>query len=263
MQGLTQKFGTLMACQRTFLAGRSVNLQQSAGLKRWVEEKHGIPARPKKPQTPYLKYINQLRPNLVKANPNLKFTEITKLAGAEWQKLSATQRKPFEANFSNEWAAYLQAVENYKSSLTEEQKALIEDVKEQEKKKLAKKEIRMQERENGKPKRYLTAFMLYSQEASANRGNIPRIDFQVKLGEQWRKLDAATKDKYQKRSDELRVEYLASLKKWEDKMIRLGNLTLVRNDVLADNQAKAVASLKKKSVKHMMAKVMATKATKK
>jgi hypothetical protein len=67
-------------------------------------------------------------------------------------------------------------------------------------------------------------------------------EWQKKMSESWKKLSASDKAKYEQQSLKLRDDYYDSLKKWEDKMIRLGNLALVRSSVLKDKQAKALAN---------------------
>lgn len=61
------------------------------------------------------------------------------------------------------------------------------------------------------------------------------------MSENWKKLSVTDKTRCEAQSLKLRDDYFDSLKKWEDKMIRLGNLALVRSSVLKDKQAKALA----------------------
>jgi hypothetical protein len=62
------------------------------------------------------------------------------------------------------------------------------------------------------------------------------------MSESWKKLSASEKTRFEEQSLQLRNDYFDSLKKWEDKMIRLGNLALVRSSVLKEKQAKALAN---------------------
>jgi len=64
------------------------------------------------------------------------------------------------------------------------------------------------------------------------------------MGQQWRKLPEAEKEKYKSRVESSLHEYSQKLKKWEEKMIRLGNLAFVRTHVLNARQAQAVASMR-------------------
>jgi hypothetical protein len=48
--------------------------QQSVGLKQSLEEKIGLPEKPKRPMTPYFRFMAEVRPALMKNNPNVKVT---------------------------------------------------------------------------------------------------------------------------------------------------------------------------------------------
>ena len=48
--------------------------QQCATIKQSIEKSIGIPEKPKKPLTPYFRYLEKIRPGLVKDNPNVKIT---------------------------------------------------------------------------------------------------------------------------------------------------------------------------------------------
>jgi len=59
----------------TFIFRNTSSLyQQNAGLKKSVEEKLGLPLKPKKPLTPYFRFMAQIRPVLIQKNPQAKVT---------------------------------------------------------------------------------------------------------------------------------------------------------------------------------------------
>lgn len=51
--------------------------------------------QPKKPMTSFLFYSNSIQKSLREKNPSLGITEISKLAGQKWNKLSEKQKSPF------------------------------------------------------------------------------------------------------------------------------------------------------------------------
>jgi len=59
-----------------------------------VPEDKGV--QPKKPMAAFFHFGNQNRAKLWKENPDLKVTEIAKLNGEQWAKLTAEERKPFD-----------------------------------------------------------------------------------------------------------------------------------------------------------------------
>ncbi|XP_059468635.1 uncharacterized protein LOC132192611 [Neocloeon triangulifer] len=255
MQTSMQKICTAMGSHRTFLLGRSLNVQQTAGLKRSVEAKLGIPSKPVKPLSAFFRFAAQLRPNLLKSHPDLKATQVSKVAGVEWLKLNAQQKQQYETPYKKEYNTYLQAMDKYKSSLTEEHKSKINEAEQEIKQKKTRREIKQKSEELGKPKKPASSFILYLQENASKRGDTPVKDWVTKVGESWKKLSAAEKAKYETRGKQLRKDYVNNLEKWEDKMVRQGNLALVRTGVMHAKQAKAIA----KSTKNTLVKKPAAK----
>jgi len=54
-------------------------------------------AKPKKPLSSFMLFANDIRPKLRTENPTSKMTEIGKLIGAEWAKLSAAKKEEWKA----------------------------------------------------------------------------------------------------------------------------------------------------------------------
>jgi len=61
-----------------------------------------------------------------------------KISGVEWMKMKPEQKQKYEGNYKKEWEVYLQELQKYKSSMTEEQKMKINDYK------MGQKEIKIQ-----------------------------------------------------------------------------------------------------------------------
>lgn len=53
-------------------------------------------AAPKKTPNSFVFYTNSRRPEIMKKHPETKLTEVTKITGAEWQKMSDKEKEPFE-----------------------------------------------------------------------------------------------------------------------------------------------------------------------
>ena len=121
-------------------------------MKRAALEKLGIPQKPVRPLSPYFRFLAQVRPNLTKAHPNLKltgeefllkiskaaaifqilnkfiyFSELSKVAGVEWLKLSAQQKQQFDAPYRKDLVGYTRAMTEFKASLTDEHKMKIKE----------------------------------------------------------------------------------------------------------------------------------------
>jgi transcription factor A len=146
--------------------------QQIAGLKKSIEDKLGLPPKPKKPLTPYFRFMAQIRPNLTQKNPQAKATgrtsfiivemkvlivsfmllfyecfvfttDIVKLTAQEWEKVDTTVREQLEADYKREMVDFVAAQVKYDQMLTNEQreeikKAKIDIAESKEKRKLKK-----------------------------------------------------------------------------------------------------------------------------
>jgi len=71
---------------------------------------------PKKPQTGYFLFTATRRPELSKAHPDKKITELAKLMGAEWKALSEADKQPFLAKAAEAKAAYALKLKAYKGT---------------------------------------------------------------------------------------------------------------------------------------------------
>jgi transcription factor A len=59
-------------------------------------------------------------------------------------------------------------------------------------------------------------------------------DWQLFLGNEWLKLSEEQKSPYVTQSKKLLEEYKRDIQIWEEKMIRLGNIDVVRNEALIE-----------------------------
>ena len=52
-----------------------------------------VPAVPKKPVTAYIRYTNEVRPDVMKKNPNMKVSEVAKLMGQMWKEVPTAKKE--------------------------------------------------------------------------------------------------------------------------------------------------------------------------
>lgn len=69
-----------------------------------------------RPMTAYFLWLQENRESIKKANPNASVTEISKLAGVEWGKLSASDKKKYEDAAAKDKARYEKEMAAYKKS---------------------------------------------------------------------------------------------------------------------------------------------------
>jgi len=71
------------------------------------------PNKPKKNMSAYMFYCQERRPQMKKDNPELKFTEITKLISPEWKALSKDDKKKYDDLAAKDKERYQKEMEEY------------------------------------------------------------------------------------------------------------------------------------------------------
>ncbi|XP_067652904.1 high mobility group protein 20A-like [Haliotis asinina] len=71
---------------------------------------------PKPALTGYIRFLNERREQLRQENPNLTFSEITKMLGAEWSKLGATDKQRYLDDAEKDKERYLKEMEAYQKT---------------------------------------------------------------------------------------------------------------------------------------------------
>jgi len=71
---------------------------------------------PKRPQSAYFLYLSERRTQLKTSDPDKKVTEVSKLIGQEWKKLSDEAKKPYAAKAIEEKTKYDNKLEEYQKS---------------------------------------------------------------------------------------------------------------------------------------------------
>lgn len=104
-----------------------------------------VPAKPKKPLTPFFRFLKEERPKLVIANPNLAMVDSVREVAKKWSVVDDSTKKKLNEEFKKEQVEYLKKRTVYENNLTEEQKYDIQMAKqelEHKKEKRAYKKVR-------------------------------------------------------------------------------------------------------------------------
>ncbi|CAL8109650.1 unnamed protein product [Orchesella dallaii] len=188
-----------------------------------------IPPRPKKPLTPYFRFLGQIRSDVKQENPNFKVTEVIKVVSQRWDGLDESSKQAYISAYKDEMKSYSLILDRYKQSLTPEQKEAQQQMKLDRQLLREKREKRKRLKELGKPKRPASPFFLYIS------GKVPAgskiVDYQAAaktLGEAWKSMSEAEKAPYVAKYQDTLKAYEKAMVKWEDKMIKQGNDDLVR-----------------------------------
>uniref|UniRef100_A0A1B6FRB0 HMG box domain-containing protein n=1 Tax=Cuerna arida TaxID=1464854 RepID=A0A1B6FRB0_9HEMI len=207
--------------------------QKCAAHKQSFYDKLNVPAKPKKPMSPFFMFMAQIRPTLNKEYPDKKITELVKIGAERWTNVDSKLRDKLTQQYKEEVINYNKLKTEYESKLSPEDKEKIKraelhslDLKEQRKTKQKSKEL-------GKPKRPLTAFMKYLTSRVSERNKYTEHKEWIKsVSQEWKTLNPQVKAKLETESKQDFESWNHELKKWEEKMIKEGNVDVVRSSSL-------------------------------
>jgi len=189
-----------------------------------------VPTKPKRPLTPYFRFLGQVRDQVRKENPTIKHTELIKLVAQRWQELDDPNKERYITAYKNELQTYGSIIAGYNASLTDEQRGSIQQLKEEKQVKKERREKRLRLKELGRPKRPPSAFLQFLQT------NIPEgmssneyLERAKTLGAKWKTMSDTEKAVYSEKYQKDLEQYQKVLLKWEEKMIKMGNEDLVRH----------------------------------
>lgn len=71
---------------------------------------------PHKPRNPFLIFLRHNRPKMIAANPNTLYTDVIKLAAAQWVKMSDEEKKPYVEEAEKDRQRYHREIKAYRES---------------------------------------------------------------------------------------------------------------------------------------------------
>merc|ERR1712057_159104 len=143
--------------------------------------------KPKSAMVAFMYFSIEQRPNLQRANPTLKIAEISKMLGAQWRSMSASQKSKYDAKAATDKKRYDREMKVYKPPY--------------------------------KPKRAMVAFMFFSieQRPSVQKKNpsLGIADISKVLGQQWRGMSASQKAPYEDKAARKKKRYEKEMKSFK------------------------------------------------
>ncbi|XP_073967377.1 mitochondrial transcription factor A [Choristoneura fumiferana] len=216
-------------------------IQLCSYTKKSAEEKLGI-ERPKRPLTPFFKFMTQMRPALLAKNPGITSKEAISWSSKHWQQLDVETKSQMTKEYEKDLEDYKKIKAIYESSLTDDQKADIQRVKEEMAEAKEKRKLKAEYKELGRPKKPMSSYFLFIQSRKDIFKGKQMKEYQEKIKVEWQKLPESEKAKFEKQAMELMQKYRKELDAWELKMVSLGRSDLVRAKPLRE---KKPASTKK------------------
>lgn len=161
-----------------------------------LEERLGLPAKPKRPPSPYFRYMSEMRSSVKAKNPKLKESEVVSLISKMWRSLDANKKEKFAQVSREDFIAYAEGMANYKNNLSAEDARKIKESKFEIKER---KVVRLQKKkcqELGKPKKPTSSYVRFFTGQTDRRPKEQYRDFVKRVSAKWNALSDAEKAKY-------------------------------------------------------------------
>ncbi|XP_053610715.1 transcription factor A, mitochondrial [Plodia interpunctella] len=217
----------LIGGYKTAVHGRTFITTQVCNYAKSAEQKLGI-EKPKRPLTPFFKFMTQMRPALLAKNPGITSKEAIAWSSKHWQQLDAETKAQMAKEYEKDLEDYKKIKEIYESSLTEEQKEDIKRVKEEMAAAKEKRKLKAEYAELGRPKKPMSSYFLYIQTRKDIFQGKHIKEYQKKMREDWLRLPESERVKFEKQAQQLMEKYRKDIEAWELKMISIGRTDLVR-----------------------------------
>lgn len=215
--------------------------------KKTLAEEAGLPLKPKKPLTPYFRFLKEVRPQVVAKNPKALMPELMRLVGKQWETVDESVKQKYQEEWLMEKEIYEKENSKYQSKLTPSQ---MEDLKAARQERVDSRERRLHKKKNrelNKPKKAATAFFRYMKDEKA-RNPPPQTErhteFVRKVSEKWNKLSDKEKKPYVDAFEKDNTAYKKELEKWEAQMIKEGHYDVVRKPLFVESAGKKSPSRK-------------------
>ncbi|XP_047521811.1 transcription factor A, mitochondrial [Pieris napi] len=244
MNSLTNAF-RISSCvfggYKNILPGRSTWLRpiQICSYKKTAEERLGI-EKPKRPLTPFFKFMAQMRPALLAKNPSISSKEAISWTSKHWQQLDIETKTQMTKEYEKDLEDYKKIKELYQSSLTEQQKEDIKKLKDEMAAAKEKRKLKAEYKELGRPKKSMSSYILYMMSRKDTSQANDFKSYQEKVKADWLQLPESERKKYEKQAQEQMNKYKKDLEGWEMKMISIGRSDLVRQKPTPKKRSKSI-----------------------
>ncbi|XP_023014420.2 mitochondrial transcription factor A [Leptinotarsa decemlineata] len=186
-----------------------------------------IPEKPKKPLSPYLQFIREIRASVVKENPDSSPNDIIKKCAEKWKASSELEKEKYIYKFKSDSEAYNDDILRYNASLTQEQLLALQVMDRENMMEKQSKRVRKLNKQFNKPRKPMNAYLLFLKD----RGQIQNLTGKTliaNLSGEWHKLPNSEKQKYEEKYSKEQENYEKELLEWEKKMFAEGHEELIR-----------------------------------
>jgi len=203
---------------------RDIHLHQP--MLKSIEEKLGLPAKPKRPTPPYFRFMADMRQDVKAKNPKLTNSELLSMLGKMWKSLDASKKDKYTKGFDDEKVRFADENEKYKKKLTDDDVRKIKEAKADIKERKIVLSQQKKCRELGKPKKPLTSFVRFLKAQTDRQPNEKYQKFLKRVSNKWESLSENEKVKFITTVQD-KENYKKSMLQWEAKMRKLGHHDIV------------------------------------
>lgn len=172
-----------------------------------IEEKLGLPVKPKRPIAPFFQYMIEIRASVVAQHPTLKTSEHVALISKMWRELDATKSEKYYKVYQNESIAYQEPLAQYNKTKTEEHKRTVKEKQKELQKEIEKRKIVRSQRKKAqaldRPKRPLSMYLRYLQAQADRQPDEKFVDYRSRKSSEWKRLSESQKEIYKPSTDEI------------------------------------------------------------
>eukprot|EP00092_Neocalanus_flemingeri_P075483 GFUD01093500.1.p1 GENE.GFUD01093500.1~~GFUD01093500.1.p1 ORF type:complete len:267 (+),score=84.77 GFUD01093500.1:81-881(+) len=196
---------------------------------------------PKKPNTPWVNFYVKNLPTFKKSYPDLPTTEVMRKVSHEWAKVPEQDKSKLKTLFQKEKETYAAKMAKVPEELIENVKAVKKTKKIERQNTQEKKELKDLLASLNKPKRPLSAYLLFCQDIRPRLTADGLVGTEIvrKMAVEWKQANTRNKELFEKKNEELVSKYVKELERWSKKMHEEG-----RNEEIVMAQSK-VAKMRK------------------
>ncbi|XP_046407621.1 transcription factor A, mitochondrial-like isoform X1 [Ischnura elegans] len=199
-----------------------------------ADDLRSLPEKPKKPLSPYFRFMAEMRPDLKKSHPDCKVTELAKFLGDKWEKFPQETKQKYLEDYRKDMIVYVDAKNKYEMQLTDDQKLLLKRAKEEMVAAKENRKLKKKMKDLGKPRRPPSAFVMFFSSRQSARGDTPYKEWVSKLGKEWSDMPPELKATYHRQFSSAMESHRRQIHEWEERMIRMGHIDLVRSEALIE-----------------------------
>ncbi|XP_035738719.1 upstream-binding factor 1-like protein 1 [Vespa mandarinia] len=180
-------------------------------------ERDLFPDKPKRPLTPFFKYMKIMRPSIVNEFPEYKSAKIVKEISARWALEDPEYKFKLNKEYDTEYKEYMMKVIEYEKSITPEQREQYMLIKKMSDKKKEYKDVKL----FAKPKKPPSAFILYMVSMMKTKNStIKNKEYVKQLSIQWKAMNEQDKKQFMNQAVKLMDQYNKEKEEWNQKITK-------------------------------------------